>query len=112
MLIAERFHFHRRNQQNGGTISEYIAELRKLALHCEFGDYLDQALRDRLVCGLLSDSIQKRLLAEADLTLTRALSISQGMEAASKNTQSLNAKKPLLRSVNSMGKDRPLGTIT
>ena len=33
IVTAERFHFHRRNQQYGETISEYIAELRKLALH-------------------------------------------------------------------------------
>ena len=110
MVIAERFHFHRRNQQNGETISDYIAELRKLALHCEFGDYLDQALRDRLVCGLLSDSIQKRLLAEADLTLTRALSLSQGMEAASKNTQSLKAKEGAIAQIRKQyGKGPPTG---
>ncbi len=60
--ITERFHFHRRNQQSGETIADYIATLRKLALHCEFEEYLDQALQDRLVCGLLSEHIQKRLL--------------------------------------------------
>ena len=99
MVIAERFHFHRRNQQSGESIAEYIAELRKLALHCEFGDYLNQALRDRLVCGLLHDSIQKRLLAEADLTLARALTLAQGMEAASKNTQSLKSQEAAIRQV-------------
>ena len=55
-------------------------ELRRLSIHCEFGDYLEQALRDRLVCGLLSQSTQKKLLAEADLTLAQALSIAQGTE--------------------------------
>ena len=119
MVIAERFHFHRRNQQSGESIAEYIAELQKLALHCEFGDYLNQALRDRLVCGLLHNSIQKRLLAEADLTLApRALTLAQGMEAASKNTQSLKSKRQLsgrcpnigLR-LASLGRDRPVGEI-
>jgi len=33
-------------------IAEYVAELRSLAAHCDFGDYLEEALRDRLVCGL------------------------------------------------------------
>ncbi len=101
LVIAERFHFHRRNQQNGGSIAEYIAELQKLALHCGCGDYLDQVLRDRLVCGLLSESIQKRLLAEAELTLARALSLSQGgMEAATKNTQSLKVKEGAIGQIN------------
>ena len=34
---------------------DYEAEPRRLATHCEFGDYLDQALRDGLVCGIRSD---------------------------------------------------------
>ena len=59
LVIAERFTFHRRNQLPNESILEYVAELRRLAVHCEFAAYLDQALRDRLVCGLRSESIQK-----------------------------------------------------
>ena len=89
LVIAERFHFHRRNQATGESIVDYIAELQRLSAHYKFGDYLDQALRDRLVCGLRVESIQKRLLAETDLTLKKALELAQGMEAADRNTKSL-----------------------
>ena len=89
VVIAERFHFHRRNQAIGETISTYLAELRRLSTHCAFADYLEQALRDRLVCGIRSESIQKRLLAEADLTLKKAVELAQGMEAAERNAKSL-----------------------
>ena len=58
LVIAERFHFHRRNQASGESISEYVAELRRLATHCEFGDYLQQALRDRFVCGIRHENTQ------------------------------------------------------
>ena len=50
-------------------MAEYIAELRKLALHCEFGEFLKDALRDQLVCGLRNAGVQKQLLAQTDLTL-------------------------------------------
>ena len=66
-----------------------MAELRRLSTHCKFGAFLDEALRDRLVCGLRSESIQKKLLTEADLTLTKAINLSVGMEAADKNAKSL-----------------------
>ena len=89
VIIAERFHFHRRSQTVGESIAEYLAELRRLSTHCSFGDYLEEALRDRLVCGIHSESIQKRLLAEVDLTLKRAVEIAVGMEAADKTTKSL-----------------------
>ena len=89
VVIAERYHFHRRSQETDESITEYLAALRRLAAHCEFGDHLEEALRDRLVCGLHSESILKKLLSEVDLTLSRAVEISRGMEAAEKNTKAL-----------------------
>ena len=38
IIIAERFHFHRRQQGANETIAEYMAELRHLASTCEFKD--------------------------------------------------------------------------
>ena len=92
VVIAERFQFHRRNQEPGESVTKYEAELRCLAASYKFGDYLPQAIRDRLVCGLRSEGTQKRLLAEAELTLTKALEIAQSMEAADRNTQHLKQK--------------------
>jgi len=53
-VIAERYKFHQHNQLSGETVTVYIAELRKLAKTCEFGAYLEEALRDKFVCGLAS----------------------------------------------------------
>ena len=92
LVIAERFTFHRRNQSPTESVLEYVAELRRLAVHCDFENYLDQALRDRLVCGLRSENTQKRLLCEANLTLARAVELAQGMEAAHQNTQFMKGK--------------------
>ena len=87
LIIAERFQFHRRNQAVGESIAEYVAELRRLSTHCKFNNYLEQALRDRLVCGLRNEGTRKRLLSEADITLAKALELAQGFEAAEKNVQ-------------------------
>ena len=89
LVIAERFHFNRRDQRAGESIAEYVAELRRMAATCDFGDQLESALRDRLVCGLGNASAQRRLLAEPDLSLDKALKITQGMEAAEKNSKTL-----------------------
>ena len=45
-IIAERFHFHKRDQALGESIAEYDAALRKLANNCSFEAYLEEALRD------------------------------------------------------------------
>ncbi len=60
LVIAEKFRFHKRNQAKGESISEYIAELRRLSEHCQFGAGLADALRYRLVCGMHNESTQKR----------------------------------------------------
>ena len=91
VVIAERFHFHRRVQSAEESLTEYVAELKKLAQSCNFGGHLDEALRDRLVCGMRSQGAQRRLLAEPDLTLDKALEIALAMEAAEKNIQQLNS---------------------
>ena len=69
VVIAERFQFYQRSQGSGESVSEFLASLRKLASRCQFGTFLSEVLRDRLVCGLSSEAIQKALLAKQDLTL-------------------------------------------
>ena len=41
--ITERFQFYKRNQQPGETVSEYVAELQRLATMCEFETFLNKA---------------------------------------------------------------------
>jgi hypothetical protein len=89
LSIAERFRFHKRKQLEGESINDYVAVLRKLAKHCDFGDRLADDLRDRLVCGMRHENIQKKLLSEAGLTLKRAIAISFAMETAAKDAVEL-----------------------
>ena len=67
----------------------YVAKLRKLSEYCNFGTALNDMLRDRLVCSIMDQRIQRRLLAEPDLTLAKALELTQAAEAAEWNTQEL-----------------------
>lgn len=84
IVIAERFHFHKREQNDGESVAEYCAALKKSSERCEFKTFLEEALRDRLVCGLRSKQIQKRLLAESELTWQSAQKIAIAMESADK----------------------------
>lgn len=90
LIIAERFRFHKRNQLEGESIAQFVAVLKRLSEHCEFGATLNDTIRDRFVCGLRSETIQKRLLCESNLTLERAMEISVSMEMAAKEAQELS----------------------
>lgn len=59
------------------------------AEHCEFGVVLEDMLRDRLVCTINDDGIQRRLLREATLTFKRAFDVAQAMETATNNTNDI-----------------------
>lgn len=92
LLIAERFRFHKRDQKEGESVRDYVAALRKLSEHCVFGGNLNDSLRDRLVCGLKSEHIQKKLLSEDALTFETAVDIANAMEAAARDATELQAK--------------------
>ena len=68
--------------------STFLAELRKLSLHCAF-DNLNNTLQDRFVCGLRMANIQKRYLSETTLSLEKAVEISVAMEMAAKDAVEL-----------------------
>nr|XP_034336152.1 uncharacterized protein K02A2.6-like [Crassostrea gigas] len=101
LVISERFKFNKRNQKEGETVNEYVCELKKLSADCEFGDFLKEALRDRLVCGLKSEAIQKKLLSEAKLDFDGAVRIATAMEIADKDTQSFAGNTESVHFMNS-----------
>ena len=51
-IIMQHFKFHSRSCKQGEAVAKYIAELKLLAEDCEFGKFLEQMLRDRIVCGI------------------------------------------------------------
>ena len=91
LIIAEHFRFHERNQEEGESMNMFVATMKRLAEHCEFKESLSEVIRDRLVCGLRSEAIQKRLLTEKALTLDRAVEISVSMEMAAKEAHQLSS---------------------
>jgi len=57
-VIVQRYRFNTRNRRGGESISTYVAELRHLSEHCNFGTSLNEMLRDRIVCGIEDQKIQ------------------------------------------------------
>ena len=80
LVIAERFNFHNRFCVESETVLDFTAQLKKFLNHCEIGNFLDEALWDRFVCGLRKESIQKKILNEKILRFSKALEIAQSME--------------------------------
>ena len=107
LVIAERFRFHKRDQHEGESVTVYVAELRKLSEHCDFKATLGDALRDRLVCGIKNENIQKRLLSESDLKLDKAIEIATAMETAARDAVELRHQH-IPDSVHKLSKRTPI----
>ena len=79
-VTYERHVFNTSAQGATKGIDAYVTELRKLARNCEFGELPDSLIRDRIVCGIRSNVVRKRLLREKDLNLERAVEICKSSE--------------------------------
>lgn len=89
-ILAERFKFRQRRQQAGESISDYVAELKKITRYCEFGTSLDDNLRDQFVCGIMSDLIRQRLFAEGNIKFIKAVSVASALEAAERDAAAVD----------------------
>ena len=58
--IVQRFKFNNRFRNEGESVADFVAALRNLAEHCEYKDTLEMMLRDRIVCGIRDEKIQRR----------------------------------------------------
>ena len=88
-VTLQQLWFNSRVRQSGESISVFVSLLWELSKCCEFGKSLEYMLRDRLVCGVADERIQRRLLAKRDLSFGRAWDIARAMEDANKNTEEI-----------------------
>ncbi|UYV81377.1 hypothetical protein LAZ67_20000992 [Cordylochernes scorpioides] len=92
-IIYERFIFQKMDQKSGETISKYMIRLKEQAQRCNFGDFLQESLRDRFVAGIIDTSTQKKLLQEEKLTFDGALDIALSAESADNDLHNIKGSE-------------------
>ena len=81
---------NQRNQNTGEPLKDYLAELRRLSRYCNFQAFLDEAIWDKFVCGMINSSICKRLLTEDNLTLDTAIKLAISLEFSNQENEMMN----------------------
>ncbi|KAI5725637.1 hypothetical protein M8J77_018002 [Diaphorina citri] len=90
LVITERYKFYKYCQEPGQSIPSYIAKISELASHCRFEDFLDQALRDKFVCGLSNNAIRSKLLDQDDnLSFKEACDIAKCKQVAMSENENI-----------------------
>ena len=90
--IVQRFKFNTRSRNSGETVAVYVAELRDIAQDCNYGNTLKEMLRDRLVCGINHQGIQRKLSAEKSLDFDKAYALALSIESAEKDSKDLRSQ--------------------
>ena len=93
IVIAKRYKLYSQDQRETENIATYVAELRKLTKYCDFKTFLNEALRDKLVCSLKNSRTRKQLLFEKDLTLNKALDLMKCLEKSEQENEVMTEKK-------------------
>ncbi|XP_049527389.1 uncharacterized protein LOC119458790 [Dermacentor silvarum] len=91
-VIAEPCKFNKRAQEEQESVEDFIVALKHLARKCDFGLFMQDALRDRLVAGIRREETQLALFAEDSLTFEKACKIALDREQAARQTALLHAE--------------------
>ncbi|XP_063390130.1 uncharacterized protein LOC134675751 [Cydia fagiglandana] len=100
-VIHSRYLFNIKNQ-NEESFDEYLLALKKLAKRCDYKDFEEEILRDRIVVGIKDGEVIKELLKKQDLTLETAINICRASEGAAAQVADLKKSEE----VNKINKKR------
>ena len=88
---VERRSFRKHKQQIGESFDDFLVSLRELVKTCNFcsDNCTNKNIRDQIIEGLLDADTTESLLQENDLTLAKAISKCQALEAAKRQRDHL-----------------------
>ena len=90
-LISRRAKFYSRKQRTNESITDFVAALKLLAAEGEFGNFLNDALRDIFCIGIADVETQKKLRADKTPSFEEAVKLALARETLSRDMQGLAA---------------------
>ena len=88
-----RHNFRQAKQEDHENMAQFVTRLKQLAVDCDFGDKLDENVRDQVIDKCSNSQIRTRLLAESDLTLAKCLTLAAAKEMSEQQSQDIGGEK-------------------
>lgn len=88
-LVYESACFHRRVQEPGESVDQFVTALHTLADRCEYQEFKERMVRDRFIVGLSDSKLSETLQMDASLTLASALAKARLKETVHRQQQQL-----------------------
>ncbi|XP_024886578.1 uncharacterized protein K02A2.6-like [Temnothorax curvispinosus] len=90
-IIYKRARFNMRVQSPGESMEDFITDLCKLADSCEYENFREQLIRDRIVVGVADRRLSERLQLLDGLDYKRAVEVARSYETVQKQNQLLRS---------------------
>lgn len=99
--IAQSVEFFKRNQKDFEKVADFAVELQALSKHCDFGQFLDKALRDKFIAGLRNAKIQGELMnSEEGTTFDQAVTKAKNLEQIDEDLVRMKTKQEYANRIN------------
>lgn len=102
--LVQRIKFYARVQKPNERAVDFILAVKQLAEYCQFGSFKETAIRDKLLCGILSKQLQERLLDEDDLTLAKTERIIINREQATERATLIHDEPGRISAIDRIGR--------
>ncbi|KII68284.1 hypothetical protein RF11_06725 [Thelohanellus kitauei] len=113
-LIVRRMEFQNRKRRVDESVENYVQTLKTLAATCEFGQKLDERVRDQLIMGIENPAHQQDLVKACDsnaVTLGEVIKLSLFLESTSTHTNHSNIMKLQTYNQSSLVRNQRAGTL-
>lgn len=107
--IHDRYLFRNMKQEPSEIIESYVIRLRVQANRCDFGELLDENMRDQFIAGCNSISLRQRVLQKGMLKLEEIITMAKSMETAAEQEKAFRTaetKNIQPEAVNRIGTDK------
>lgn len=90
----ERHIFRQQQQKKNERFDMFLVRLREQADRCNFGEQLEDNLRDQITTGCSSDVLRRKILERGDAALDNIVKMAQVFETVSKQQEIFGSKAP------------------
>lgn len=81
-IIYERARFNMRVQSPGESMEDFITDLCKLADSCEYADFREQLIRDRIVVDVVDRRLSERLQLLDGLDFKKTVEVAKSYDCS------------------------------
>ena len=92
-VIFEQAKFNSRKQEDGESVESFITDVYSLAEHCGYGTLHDEMVRDRIVVGILDNTLSEKLQLDPELTVDKAVTRARQSEAVKKQQATVRGRE-------------------